>query len=230
MSGAALDVVLLVLPLVVASATFVAIAHGRSVVPVRLPHRTGTAGHVGSTIAALLRGVRCWREARSQHERLADDLPDLVELMLVAASSGGNVRRAVEVAASRHRGPAAELLQAVLREVALGHRLGDALVDIVDALDARSAEVVRPAVAVIIDCDHYGTALVPALQRLADDLRVHRQRRAETRARRVPVRLLLPLVLFVLPAFALLTVAPLFAGMARDALADQNAPFEGTLP
>ena len=36
--------------------------------------------------------------------------------------------------------------------------------------------------------------------------------RAEEAARRVPVKLLFPLVLCVLPAFALLTVAPLLAG------------------
>jgi tight adherence protein C len=47
---------------------------------------------------------------------------------------------------------------------------------------------------------------------LATDVRADRRRRAEEAARRVPVKLLFPLVLCVLPAFALLTVAPLLAG------------------
>ena len=46
--------------------------------------------------------------------------------------------------------------------------------------------------------------------------RLARQIRAEEAARRVPVRLLFPLVLCVLPAFALLTVAPLLAGALRS--------------
>ena len=48
-------------------------------------------------------------------------------------------------------------------------------------------------------------------ERLAEDARRTELRRAETRARRVPVLLLFPLVLCILPAFALLTVAPLLA-------------------
>jgi hypothetical protein len=38
------------------------------------------------------------------------------------------------------------------------------------------------------------------------------RRRAEARARTVPVRLLFPLVFLVLPAFALLTVVPAVLG------------------
>ena len=56
----------------------------------------------------------------------------------------------------------------------------------------------------------------PALARLAGEERAALRRRAEAHARRVPVRLLFPLVFLVLPAFVLLTVVPgLAAGMAR---------------
>ncbi|MDP9387533.1 MAG: hypothetical protein M3Q48_06280, partial [Actinomycetota bacterium] len=57
---------------------------------------------------------------------------------------------------------------------------------------------------------------VPALERLAAEVRRQRLRQAEEAARRVPVLLLFPLVLCVLPAFALLTVAPLIAGALRE--------------
>jgi tight adherence protein C len=61
--------------------------------------------------------------------------------------------------------------------------------------------------------DHlrYGVALGPALERAALELRLDRRRQAEQDARRVPVRLLAPLVSCILPAFALLTVVPLLA-------------------
>ena len=45
--------------------------------------------------------------------------------------------------------------------------------------------------------------------RLAAEARLERRRAAEATARRVPVKLLFPLVLCTLPAFALLTVVPL---------------------
>jgi tight adherence protein C len=58
-------------------------------------------------------------------------------------------------------------------------------------------------------------ALAPGLERLSLELRLDRRRRAEIEARRVPVRLLAPLVVCVLPAFALLTVVPLLVASLR---------------
>ena len=54
--------------------------------------------------------------------------------------------------------------------------------------------------------------VAPALERVAFDARADRRRGAEEAARRVPVKLLFPLVACILPAFAALTVLPLLAG------------------
>jgi tight adherence protein C len=58
-------------------------------------------------------------------------------------------------------------------------------------------------------------ALGPALERLGAELKLDRRRRAEEEARRVPVRLLGPLVACILPAFGLLTVVPLLAASLK---------------
>jgi hypothetical protein len=56
---------------------------------------------------------------------------------------------------------------------------------------------------------------VPGLERLGLELRLDRRRAAEQQARRVPVRLLGPLVMCTLPAFALLTIVPLLVASLR---------------
>src|SRR5205823_11853388 len=93
-----------------------------------------------------------------------------------------------------------------------GQRVGDAL----DAVAQLLGQPARPLVRVLAGAERYGTPLLPALERLVVDARLDRRRRAEEAARRVPVKLLFPLVLCVLPAFALLTVAPLVAGAVRS--------------
>ncbi len=67
---------------------------------------------------------------------------------------------------------------------------------------------VRPLTDTLRTSAQLGAPVAPALGRLANDVRADLRRRAEARARTVPVRLCFPLVACILPAFALLTVVP----------------------
>jgi tight adherence protein C len=69
---------------------------------------------------------------------------------------------------------------------------------------------------VLLASERYGAPVGAGLERLAAEVRADTRRRAETAARRVPVKLLFPLVVCILPAFGLLTVAPLVAGALRS--------------
>lgn len=153
------------------------------------------------------------REDRRRFAAVAAAVPDVVDLFAVAIASSGNVLLATEaVVRAAPPGPLTDELATALDEVASGARLADALARVPD----RAGEAVRPLVAALVDAERYGSALGPALDRVADEARRSRQRRGEEAARQVPVKLLFPLVLCVLPAFALLTVAPLIAGGLRS--------------
>ena len=127
---------------------------------------------------------------------------------MLVAGAGHPVRRSVELVAVRAGGQWAGELRAVARRIAHGDRTADAL----EGAGENLGESVRPLVKVLCASERYGTPLVPALERLAIEARNDRRRRAEEAARRVPVKLLFPLVLCTLPAFALLTVVPLLVG------------------
>jgi tight adherence protein C len=169
-----------------------------------------------AVVAVTASRARAGRAARRRAHALADDLPEAAELLAIAAAAGCNVRLALDAVRRARDGPAVGVIAAVLADVDVGgRRLADAL----GRAPAVHGEAVRPLAALLADAERYGTPLGPALERLADDLRHRRRRRAEERARQLPVRLLLPLVLCILPAFALLTVAPLLAS-GLQALAD----------
>jgi tight adherence protein C len=143
---------------------------------------------------------------------VAAAVPDVVDLFVLAVGAGLTVALAVEAVARRGDGPLAAELRAVVAEVAMGRRLADALED----LPGRVGEPVRPLVAALVASERYGAPLSAGLERLAVEVRRDRRRRAEEAARRIPVKLLFPLVGCTLPAFALLTVAPLVAGAVRS--------------
>jgi tight adherence protein C len=106
-------------------------------------------------------------------------------------------------------------LQAGLAEAARRVGLGSGLADSLERLVASTGEAARPLVALLADALRYGTPVEASLDRLADEARRDRQRRVERAARRAPVHLLFPLVLCILPAFVLLTLAPVLASGLR---------------
>lgn len=170
-------------------------------------------------LAAIPAGAIAWVvpaiAARRRHTRaltaIACDMPEVVDLLVLGVGAGLSVRQALEAVARRSRGPLAVQLRAVTADIERGRRLADAL----DDLPARAGDSVRPLVAALTSAERYGAPLGPALDRMADEVRAIRRRRAEEAARRVPIKLLFPLVACILPAFALLTVAPLIAGALK---------------
>jgi tight adherence protein C len=140
------------------------------------------------------------------------DLPDVVDLLVLAVGAGLTVPLAVSSVARRAPGPLGGELARACEEVSLGRRLGDAL----DDIPARAGEATRPLVAALLASERYGAPLGPGLERLAHEVRADRRRRAEEAARKIPVKLLFPLVSCTLPAFGLLTVAPLIASAVRS--------------
>ena len=166
-------------------------------------------------VAGAAWGVPRHRAAAAERRRLRfleAALPETVDLLVLAVGAGCNVPLALDAAGRRGSGPLAAELRRLSGDVARGRRLVDAL----DDLPTAAGEPTRALAGVLARCERYGSPVLPALQRLADEVRVQRQRRAEAAARRVPVALLFPLVVCILPAFALLTVAPLIAGALRE--------------
>jgi tight adherence protein C len=169
------------------------------------------AAPIVGTVVWSLPALGTRRRHRRERAALLRHLPEVTDLFVLAVGAGLTVPLAVAAVSRRAPGPFAAELARVVEEVGFGRRLGDALSDVPERL----GEEARPLLAALIASDRYGAPLLDGLVRLSAELRSDRRRRAEEAARRVPVKLLFPLVFCTLPAFALLTVAPLLAGALR---------------
>ena len=134
-------------------------------------------------------------------------LPDMValsaDLLAMTLAAGLTPFLALEVLVRFGPGPVAERAEVVLAATEAGLRLSDAL----DA-EALRSPALTPLLALLAASERSGAPVGAALSRLAASTRAQARRRAMARARTVPVRLLFPLVFLVLPAFLVLTVAP----------------------
>jgi Flp pilus assembly protein TadB len=143
------------------------------------------------------------RRARRRDDELARELAIVVDLVGVGVSAGSTPYTSVELASRWSPSRMRRALEDVIRACRLGQSFDDALRELGLALSPARAltDTLRTTA-------RLGAPVAPALTRLAADVRADLRRRAEARARTVPVRLCFPLVGCILPAFALLTVVP----------------------
>jgi pilus assembly protein TadC len=139
------------------------------------------------------------------------DLVVAIDLLHVAISAGHSTHAAVAVVGRLGTGPVTGGLAQAAAQFDRGRRLLDGLSELAPTLGPS----VLPLVSTLNMALTSGAALGPALQRLGDAERRRQRRRAEARARRLPVLLLAPVVGLVLPAFLVLTIVPVAVSAAR---------------
>ena len=157
--------------------------------------------------AALVWARPAFRQRRLRSIRLTaieSALPECVDLFRLAIGAGHSIHQVVDIVVPHLPPPIAPAFAEVRRRARLGVRLGDAL----DPLDDLG-DCFRPLASALRSSAFDGVPLSSSLEKVAADARLVRRRHAEERARKLPVRLLFPLITCILPAFGLLTVVPL---------------------
>lgn len=139
------------------------------------------------------------------------DLPMLVALFELAASAGANARTSLATVASVAPGATGLRLTQIAERLQLGEDYSSAIAPfIVDRSGfARLLELLARA-----DAD--GVELPTHLAAIRRESQTARQNELESHAQQLTVRLLLPLVLCILPAFVLLSIVPLVVGVIGD--------------
>jgi tight adherence protein C len=145
--------------------------------------------------------------AASARRRLVErDLPNFIDLVHLTLVAGLGLDPAFTMIATRSRGPLSDEVMRYLRlvnELGVGRR--QALQDM--ALRCNSPEVTFFAEAVAQAIES-GSGLVGTLQGQSRLLREARQRGAEANAQRAPIRMMFPMVAFILPVVMMIILGP----------------------
>ena len=165
--------------------------------------------------AALVAGVTVWvvlgrledPAERRAREAAARDLVHLVGLLASALRAGAAPGQALAVVSTALPGPGADRLAAVPARLALG-------IDPATVWQGLAADpVLAPLGRALERAGSSGASVADLVDRLAAELGEAERARAEDRARTVGVRAAVPLGLCLLPAFLLLGIVPVVAGL-----------------
>jgi tight adherence protein C len=151
-----------------------------------------------------------WLRLRTRQRRRAvtNALPDVLDLLMVCVEAGMGFDAAVARVAEQRGSRTSPLHEELLRmhlEIRAGRPREEALRALVERL---GTEDIRSIIGSFIQTERLGTPLGKTLRVQADASRVQRRHRAETRAQLVPLLMLGPTILFLLPSFMLVAMAP----------------------
>ncbi len=168
-------------------------------------------GHVLANLWLRDRAVRATR-------LITQALPDSLDLMVVCLEAGLSLNMTI-ARVGQERASLRDPLGDEFDQVAFEMRAGRSREDALRALGERNGvDDLKALVGLIIQSDRLGASMAQTLRVHADLLRTKRWQRAEELARKLPVKLLLPMAFLILLPWFLLVITPAiisFKEMAR---------------
>lgn len=163
------------------------------------------------TIAALMGWLypAIWLRDQIELRRreLLKALPFFLDLITLCVEAGLNLQGAIAQAVQRGpAGPFKDELQRLMRDVRAGKSRAEAL----RALADRTGEMaVSTVVSSLIQAENLGMNLGPVLRAQAEQRRSERFLRAEKLAMQAPVKMLFPLLIFIMPCAMAVILFPI---------------------
>jgi len=148
------------------------------------------------------------RRARTRQNNISRQLSDVLDLLVVCVEAGLGLYEAIRIVGTeceRHGQEIGQELNLVTTDISSGATLGQALRGLADRT---AVEDIKPLAATLIQSEQLGAQIAPALKSSSDALRTRRRIRAEESAQKASIKVLFPLVIFVLPAMIAVIVGP----------------------
>jgi tight adherence protein C len=156
------------------------------------------------------------RMIRDRQARIRLGLPDALDLTVICVEAGLALDQALmRVGQDLHH--AHPDLSDEFHLVNLEMRAGKPRVEALRNLVERTGvDDIRALVGTLIQTDRFGTSVAQALRVHSDSLRTERRQRAEEQAAKTTIKMVPPLVIFVLPSIIFVTIGPAVIQLVRQ--------------
>jgi len=148
------------------------------------------------------------RMIKERQRRIRIALPDALDLTVICVEAGLALDQAVmRVGKDLHHAhpELSDEFHLVTLEMRAGKPRAEALRNLVDRT---GVDDLRSLVGTLIQTDRFGTSIAQALRVHSDSLRTSRRQRAEEQAAKTTIKMVPPLVIFILLPFLFVTIGP----------------------
>lgn len=153
----------------------------------------------------VLPNILLYNAGQKREKLIRSALPDAIDLLTVSVEAGLGFDAAVGRVAKNTTGPLAQEFTRLLQEMQIG-------VGRVEAMRAVAERTSLPDLKsfclAMVQADNLGIPIGRVLRIQSSEMRVKRRQRAEEKAQQVPVKIMIPLVLFILPCLFIVILGP----------------------
>ncbi|MGA2119083.1 MAG: type II secretion system F family protein [Bryobacteraceae bacterium] len=176
---------------------------------------------IGAMAAVLIIGFMLprmvlQRMVKRYRRKLQEALPDTVDLLGIVLGTGLALDQAMSRVSDEMQFLYPELANefaTVVMQVRAGQERAKAFEQLVRRT---GVEDIKSLAAMIVQSEKFGTSLSQALSVYADALRTRRRLRAEAAVGKAGVKMLFPIVIFILPVLFVITLVPAIINTLRD--------------
>jgi tight adherence protein C len=144
-------------------------------------------------------------KAASRQKAIGRALPDVLDMMSICVDAGLGFEAALQKVAFEANHELALELRRVISEIRVGVSRADALRHLVERTQVPQ---IASFVAVLVQADRLGIAIRNVLNTQSVQMRINRRQRAEEEAGKAPIKMMIPMVLFIFPALFIVILGP----------------------
>jgi tight adherence protein C len=151
--------------------------------------------------------------SRRRKADIARRLPDLLDIVSTTVEAGTALNGALAIAVTRMEGALADEFRMTLSDIRVGMSRTDALT----AMARRVKHIdLTSLVTALVQTERLGGNIAHLLDELAEETRNRRIARAEELAAKIPVKMVVPMAFFMLPALLVMIFGPVAAELLNQ--------------
>jgi tight adherence protein C len=152
-------------------------------------------------------------KVKARHAVILRELPHVIDLLNICVGAGLDFMVAVtRVTQGFRESPLIEELKNMLKEIQMGSSRRVALKNLAFRI---SSPEISSFVRTLLQADKMGTPIAEALKMQAEEVRFRRFQRGEEMGLKAPIKLLFPLLVFILPVVMIIVAGPILIQFTR---------------
>ena len=142
---------------------------------------------------------------RNRQAEIIKSLPDALDLLTISVEAGLGFDAALSKITEKWDDELSREFTRVIAEMRVGKKRSSALRDMADRMEVQD---ITSFVAAIVQAEQLGVSIAKVLRIQSEQMRIKRRQRAEEKARKAPIKMMIPMVFLIFPALLIVLLGP----------------------